>query len=74
MITNAILVVGSRGHLCGAFSDILSLHKEGRIALDRVVTTVLNGPQELADILHRPDEILNEHCKILVRFGDRELF
>jgi (R,R)-butanediol dehydrogenase/meso-butanediol dehydrogenase/diacetyl reductase len=70
MITNAILIIGSRGHLGGAFSDILSLYKEGRIALDKIVTTVLNSPQELADILHRPDKILSEQCKVLVRFGE----
>jgi (R,R)-butanediol dehydrogenase/meso-butanediol dehydrogenase/diacetyl reductase len=68
MITNAILIIGSRGHLCGAFSDILSLHKEGRIALDEIVTTTLDGPQELVDILRHSDKILNEQCKVLVRF------
>ena len=70
MITNAIFIVGSRGHLCGAFSDILSLHKEGRIALDKIVTTVLHSPQELGDMLHHSDKILNEQCKVLVRFGE----
>ena len=68
MITNAISITGSRGHLCGAFNDIVTLHKEGRIGLDKIVTTVLNGPQELVGILHRPEEILNENCKVLVRF------
>ncbi|MGB9372411.1 MAG: alcohol dehydrogenase catalytic domain-containing protein [Halobacteriota archaeon] len=70
MITNAIFIIGSRGHLCGAFGDILSLHKEGRIALDTIVTTVLHSPQELGDILHHSDKILNEQCKVLVRFGE----
>jgi threonine dehydrogenase-like Zn-dependent dehydrogenase len=69
MITNAILIIGSRGHLCGAFSDILRLHREGRIALEEIVTTILDGPQELVDMLRRSDKILNEQCKVLVRFS-----
>lgn len=70
MITNAIAIIGSRGHLCGAFSDILRLHKEGRVALDAIVTAVLNSPTELGDILKSSDKILNEHCKVLVKFGE----
>jgi threonine dehydrogenase-like Zn-dependent dehydrogenase len=70
MITNAISVIGSRGHLCGAFSDILRLHQEGRIALGDMVTAVLNSPEELSDILNRSDKIINENCKVLVRFSE----
>jgi D-xylulose reductase len=70
MITNAISVMGSRGHLCGAFSDILRLHHEGRIALDDMVTAVLKSPKALSDILNRSDKIINENCKVLVKFGD----
>ncbi|MCP4712394.1 MAG: alcohol dehydrogenase catalytic domain-containing protein, partial [Planctomycetes bacterium] len=29
MITNAVSIIGSRGHLCGAFSDIINLYKKG---------------------------------------------
>jgi len=70
MITNAISVMGSRGHLCGAFSDILRLHQEGRINLGDMVTAVLNTPEKLSDILNRSDKIINENCKVLVRFGE----
>ena len=70
LITNAILIIGSRGHLCGAFNDILRLHQEGRIALNEIVTAVLNSPEELKDVLNNSDKILNENCKILVRFGE----
>jgi len=70
MITNAISVMGSRGHLCGAFSDILRLHQEGRISLHDMVTAVLDTPEELSDILNCSDSIINENCKVLVRFSD----
>jgi len=33
MITNAISMIGSRGHLCGAFDKILMLYRQGRIPL-----------------------------------------
>jgi (R,R)-butanediol dehydrogenase/meso-butanediol dehydrogenase/diacetyl reductase len=68
MITNAIQLIGSRGHLCGAFTDILRLYREGKVPLHEVVTTVLNGPAELADFMQRPGKIFSENCKVLVRF------
>ncbi|MCI5145701.1 MAG: alcohol dehydrogenase [Candidatus Electrothrix sp. AR3] len=69
MITNAITLIGSRGHLGGAFSDILRLHKEGRIALDEIVTTVLDSPAELIALLNTPEKLFVENCKVLVRFA-----
>ncbi|MCP4349096.1 MAG: alcohol dehydrogenase catalytic domain-containing protein [Desulfobacterales bacterium] len=69
MITNAVRIIGSRGHLCGAFTDILSLYKEGRIPLDEIVTAVVNGPSELLDILKSPEKILNENCKVLAQLN-----
>jgi len=68
MITNAVSVVGSRGHLCGAFAKILSLYESGRMPLDEIVTNVVNGPEELRDLLKSPERILNNNCKVLVRF------
>ncbi|MDO8785401.1 MAG: alcohol dehydrogenase catalytic domain-containing protein, partial [Syntrophales bacterium] len=47
MITNAVSLVGSRGHLGGAFAKILSLCQNGRISLDDVVTHVVNGLEGL---------------------------
>jgi len=69
MITNAIVLTGSRGHLCGAFSDILRLHKEGRIALDEIITTVLESPEELIDMLNNSKKLFSANCKVLVRFA-----
>ncbi|MDY0039593.1 MAG: alcohol dehydrogenase catalytic domain-containing protein [Desulforhabdus sp.] len=67
MITNAITLIGSRGHLCGAFAKILRLHENGRIPLGEVITEVLEGPEELAAILRSPQRILTGNCKVLVR-------
>ena len=67
MITNAVSMVGSRGHLCGAFNDILNLYKKGRIPLEEIVTNEINGPEQLCDLLQSTEKILNENCKVLVR-------
>jgi len=69
MITNEISIVGSRGHLCGAFSKIINLYERGRIPLDKIVTRVLEGPGELCQLLKTPDRILSENCKVLTRFS-----
>jgi len=68
MITNAISLVGSRGHLCGAFSDILSLYKKGRIPLGKIVTTVVKDPEGMCELLGSTEKILENNCKVLVRF------
>ncbi len=67
MITNAISLVGSRGHLCGAFAKILSLYENGRLPLDAIVTKVLEGPENLRRMLAAPGSLLEENCKVLVR-------
>lgn len=69
MITNQVSVVGSRGHLCGAFASIMSLYRTGRIPLDAVVTEVVEGPGALADLLRSPTRILSSNCKVLARLG-----
>lgn len=71
MITNEISLIGSRGHLCGAFVDILRLYRKARIPLDEVVTEVVNGPEGLCDLLKSPKTIINDNCKVLVRFNGR---
>lgn len=68
MITNEVSLVGSRGHLCGAFAKILSLYRNERIPLDDVVTQVVRGPEALCELLRSPKKILEENCKVLVSF------
>jgi len=73
MITNAVSLVGSRGHLGGAFAKILSLCESGRIHLDEVVTGVVDGPEALCNLLSSPEKILDENCKVLVRLNGQEV-
>jgi len=68
MITNAISIIGSRGHLCGAFGNILALYKQGRIPLDVIVTSIVNGVTELQSLLQSTEKIATQNCKVLVKF------
>jgi len=67
MITNAVTVTGSRGHLGGALGTILRLSRSGRLSLHELVTEVVSGPEGLVDMLASPKRILEENCKVLVR-------
>ncbi|NQT17552.1 MAG: alcohol dehydrogenase catalytic domain-containing protein [Planctomycetes bacterium] len=69
MITNGIRLVGSRGHLGGAFADVLRLYRTGRMPLDAIVTDVVDGAEGLADLLNDPDRIVQEGCKVLADFS-----
>jgi threonine dehydrogenase-like Zn-dependent dehydrogenase len=68
MITNAVALKGSRGHLGGAFETILSLHGSGRLSLHELVTETVRGPEGLAGILGSPERIVEENCKVLASF------
>jgi len=68
MITNAISLIGSRGHLCGAFSDIMTLYRQGRIPLGSIVTHVAEGIEALKEMLENPGKIVDENCKVLAHF------
>jgi threonine dehydrogenase-like Zn-dependent dehydrogenase len=69
MITNALSISGSRGHLGGAFGNILQLYENGRLSLDEIVTHVVEGPEGLCDLLKSPEKILRDHCKVLVHLN-----
>jgi (R,R)-butanediol dehydrogenase/meso-butanediol dehydrogenase/diacetyl reductase len=69
MITNAISIIGSRGHLCGAFIDIINLYKQGRLPLHQVVTRILDGTEAFVGLVGATNKILNENCKLLIRFS-----
>ncbi|HJX31851.1 MAG TPA: alcohol dehydrogenase catalytic domain-containing protein [Thermodesulfobacteriota bacterium] len=68
MITNEISLIGSRGHLGGAFAKILSLCRSGRLSIDDAVTDIINGPEEICNLLKSPEKIFEENCKVLVKF------
>ena len=68
MITNAVSIIGSRGHLCGAFAKIISLYQSGRLPLEQIVTGVVDGPEGLCALLQEPRRIFDENCKVLAKF------
>lgn len=72
MITNAVHIIGSRGHLGGAFAKILNLSRNGRISIDEAVTGIINGPEAICNLLKSPGTFFEENCKILVRFDRNE--
>ncbi len=69
MITNEISLVGSRGHLAGAFSSILNLYARGKIRPGAVVTRILSGQEQLAAIFRQKETILHDNCKVLVQLN-----
>ncbi len=68
MITNAVSLIGSRGHLGGAFAKVLSLCRNGRLSIDDAVTLIINGPEEICNLLKSPGKVFEENCKVLVKF------
>ena len=68
MITNAVSLIGSRGHLGGAFAKILSLCRNGRLSIDDAVTDIINGPEKICNLLKSPGKLFEENCKVLVNF------
>ena len=67
MITNQITIVGSRGHLGGAFSSILSLYRNGRLDLCGPISSVIGGLDELASALREAEDDVVADCKVLLR-------
>lgn len=65
LITNNISISGSRGHLGGAFNDLLRLYRSGRLPLHEAVTTTIDGLESLQACLEQPAEILESNCKVL---------
>ena len=72
MISNAITIVGSRGHLCGAFTDIFNLYKNQRLPLEEIVSMKTHGISGLYDIMCRPEDILHKNCKVLAKISSME--
>ena len=69
MITNNIAILGSRGHLCGAFDSLLALYAAGRLPLHEVVTGTVEGLAGIKACLENPDDVQNNHCKVLARLS-----
>jgi threonine dehydrogenase-like Zn-dependent dehydrogenase len=67
MITNQIELIGSRGHLCGAFAKILSLYENGRIPIHELVTETVDGAEGLCALMAEPERVVTRNCKVLAR-------
>ena len=67
MITNAISIMGSRGHLGGAFAALLDSYREGLLDFGALVTSEVNGLGELARLLAAPKNLAENDCKVLVK-------
>ena len=68
LITNALSITGSRGHLGGAFPALIELYRKGRFNPGDLVTRVVDGLDELAQILQAPARLAAQDCKVLVKF------
>jgi threonine 3-dehydrogenase len=69
MITNAISIAGSRGHLGGAFDRIISLYCNGQLPLDEIVTGEVVGPEGIKTLLDTPARVTQQNCKVLGCFA-----
>jgi (R,R)-butanediol dehydrogenase/meso-butanediol dehydrogenase/diacetyl reductase len=69
IITNAISIVGSRGHLGGSFNTILKLYAQKRFNPAEIVTGVVDGMEKLRELLSSPAEVVHDHCKVLVKLN-----
>jgi len=70
MITNKISIIGSRGHLGGAFIQIFKLYKQNMLPLADIVTSIVDWKDELNELLKTPEIIINNNCKVLIKFND----
>lgn len=69
IISRSLHVIGSRGHLGGAFESVLALCRSRRLDLRAPVTHVVAGLGPLADILAHPARFMANQCKIVVDLG-----
>lgn len=65
MITNNIKIIGSRGHLGGAFFKIFKLYSKGMIDLNHVITTEVIGLNSLKEVL--TSDFIYRNCKVIVK-------
>jgi threonine dehydrogenase-like Zn-dependent dehydrogenase len=71
MITQAVSIMGSRGHLGVPLSRTLALHQDGLLPLDGVVTSELGSLDALFAALSDPDNFARSHCKVIARLNGR---
>lgn len=69
LISQAITIHGCRGHLGGAIDEVIRAVGDGSLPLAQVVTTILDGLDDLADALRESPSIGDSEGKVLVRLG-----
>jgi threonine dehydrogenase-like Zn-dependent dehydrogenase len=69
IITNAIKIMGVRGHLGGAFGRIIDLYIAGKIPLHEAVTEVVESIDNLYAKLRKPEDVATHNCKILAKLS-----
>lgn len=67
LITNALSISGSRGQLGGSFDALLRLFADDRFSPAAVVTRVVNGLENLAELLQTPARVSQHDCKVLIK-------
>jgi (R,R)-butanediol dehydrogenase/meso-butanediol dehydrogenase/diacetyl reductase len=67
IITNNLSIIGSRGHLGGAFGDLLRLYRNKRIPLHEAVTGTVEGLIGLKRALEDHEIFPERHCKLLAQ-------
>ncbi len=69
MISRSLHLIGSRGHLGGAFDAILNLIRDGRLDLRQVITRVVSGLEGLGKALGDPAGVVANDCKVIANLG-----
>lgn len=69
MITQAIQISGSRGHLGGSIARVIALYQSGVLPLLAPVSKTLESMAELSDMLSDAGSLSAKHCKVLARLG-----
>jgi threonine dehydrogenase-like Zn-dependent dehydrogenase len=67
LITNAISIMGSRGHHGGAYEKLQQLYAEKKFSPADAVTSVIHGLEKLAELVRSPDYVVQHDNKILVQ-------
>lgn len=69
MITQAITIAGSRGHLGGPFAKVTALHRSGVLPLGEVTTQELPSLEALYESLQDPGRLAETQCKVIARLN-----
>lgn len=69
MITNAIQVMGVRGHLGGIYERLVEAYIAGLLPIAEVITCKVEGIESLLMSLHSPN-VIQANCKIMAVLDD----